>query len=530
MKKSSRKKKLNPDQTELFLDTDARPLFWPPNEDFPLNIPSQKRTVLKQVNTDIKDSDDYLIATGFTSLSHIIDSFGKNELTSHLDSTKIILGWEPNVFKRKTWGKSDLKNEIKDYWLEQGYSIFKGGNVIKIIELIKAKKIQFKILDHLHAKIYVGNKHVILGSANFSINGLKQQQEANIRIMDSPEGTTEHYQYDSIRQIAENFYRQGADYTEDIIKLLQQLLSLVSWQEALARAITELVDGNWFDELPELHEKISSISLWPLQQTSLLQAFYVLQNQGCVLIANPTGSGKTKLIGTLYISLFYWLWETGRKNKANALIICPPIVTSNWDKELLDVKFTYSSPLSMGLLSHNKSSNYQNTLKRIQLANILIIDEAHNYLNIKSLRSESISKHLSDYVILSTATPINKKAKDLLRLIEILDIDNLNDNELEQFKRLKKTKSLQNESDLGNLRTYIQKFMVRQTKNQIKEFIKHEPEKYINKFGIPCQYPEAINNTYDTGESEEDKEIANKINELADQLKGLLYLRKLEFS
>lgn len=154
--------------TQLKFDFDNLPLEWPPNYLFPLNIKAENRTVLQEIDKDIGASDKYLIVTGFTSLGHLVDMFGSGGINEDLSLVRIVLGWEPNVYKRKTWGRVNLEKEIKEYWLERGYSIFKGGNVIRTIELIKVGKIQFRISDHLHAKIYVGNTHAILGSANFS--------------------------------------------------------------------------------------------------------------------------------------------------------------------------------------------------------------------------------------------------------------------------------------------------------------------------------------------------------------------------
>ena len=50
-----------------------------------------------------------------------------------------------------------------------------------MIEKIKSGLVTFRIYDRLHAKIYVFDHSVILGSANFSKNGLTRQYEANLR-------------------------------------------------------------------------------------------------------------------------------------------------------------------------------------------------------------------------------------------------------------------------------------------------------------------------------------------------------------
>ena len=354
---------------------------------------------------------------------------------------------------------------------------------------------------------------------------MTKQQEANIRVPNHAFDLYTRKEYESIKQIANNFYERGQDYTDGIQDLLRQLLRVTGWEEALARAIKELLEGPWFKEFPELYEKLNQIPLWPSQRYALGQAIYILQNQGCALIADPTGSGKTKLITTLQLLLVHWLWETGRKNKSYPLIICPPLVQDTWRQEGIDAKFMQTSPISTGLLSYARNSSSKSILKGIEVANILTIDEAHHFLNATSHRSRKIAKHNSDFIILSTATPISRKAKDLLRLIEILDVDNLSDEDLKTFKKLRRGRTLK-EEELTDLRSYVSKFLVRRTKAELKKLIKDAPEQYKDRNGNLCQYPETKNEVYDTGETEQDRHIAAEIAARAKELKGLVYLGK----
>src|SRR5262249_27827803 len=156
------------------------------------------------------------------------------------------------------------------------------------------------------------------------------------------------------------------------------------------------------------------------------RAMKIIQDQGRVLVADPTGSGKTKFATALAYTMFHWLWENGRKDRSNALIICPKQVMDNWEKEQEHFKL-YNKIESMGRLSLGSDKNQRVLQKAIQNSDILVIDEAHNYLHPMSNRSKAINPKGSSHVILSTATPINKKVDDLLRLIELLDIDNLSD-------------------------------------------------------------------------------------------------------
>ncbi|MHA4894644.1 SNF2-related protein [Pedobacter sp. PWIIR3] len=524
-------KKQSSSQSLIDFDNPISPLLsWPDNSIFPLNIKdfTSKRTVLSEIWRDINNSSEYLIVTGFTSLSHLIELFGRKADFEKLKHVRIVLGFVPEIRTRKLWKSVELEREVKDYWAEQSYSLANGSEVINLIELIKNGKIAFKFSDRLHAKLYIGESHAILGSANFSKNGTTIQDEANIRIENNKKRRFEQDQYHDVKRIGENFYTLGRNFNDQIIEMLHQLLKITTWKEALARAISELIDKPWLKDIPELQTKLNSLKLWPSQRLGLGQALYILQTQGCVLIADPTGSGKTKMISSLQLVLYHWLWETGRKNRSYAITICPPLVKESWSREFVDVEFSQSSQISLGALSYPKGRNYSSLLKEIRIANILVVDEAHNFLNSQSNRSANVGLHTSDNIILATATPINKKPKDLIRLIELLGVDNLNDDELSKFRDLKRQRSLKrNTPAFNSLRTYIEKFLVRRTKLQLNELIDQSPEEYVNRSGNRCRYPKNIPEKYETGETGSDIQIAADINLAIENLRGILYLQDL---
>lgn len=500
---------------------------WPLQKDFPINNDTHDRTVKSVLLGDIATSPDYLIVTGFTSLANLIEIFGTANYQNFL-KLRVVLGFEPEIINRKKWPTYNLVTEVKNYWLRQGISIILGGAVLNLIERINSNQFEFRLLDKLHAKIYVGRDHAILGSANFSKNGITKQQEANIRVAASGD-IKEEYQYKETKLLAENFFDLAEAYNDKLIDLLNKLLKDVTWQEALARAVAEITEGEWLKEYPELYQAVINTELWPTQRMGLSKAMYVIQNQGNVLIADPTGSGKTKLCTALAYTLFHWLLANGKKHISNALIISPKQILDNWQKEEKSFKI-FNNIKSMGILSTGKEKTKKQVQLDIDKASILIIDEAHNYLNRSSIRSRSISSAGSSHIILSTATPINKKAEDLLRLIELLDIDNLSDEDLDEYIKLASSPvKIYDESYINKLRSYINQFIVRRTKRTLNDFIDKEPEKYHNNDGKLCKYPKAISTTYKTGETDTDKEIAKQIKDLCSKLKGINYLQKIKY-
>lgn len=507
-------------------DYDFR-IRWPDQEKFPINEETQGLNVRSILSKDIQTSENFLIITGFTSLSNLVETFGTKDYEL-LKSTRIVIGFDVDERVSRKLVHYSLQAEIKEYWLKQGVSIKLCGPILNIIEKVKNKEISFRVKKRLHAKIYVGDEYAILGSSNFSKSGLTYQREANIRVGKNND-ETENLQYKAFKQLAENHFELADDYNGEIIELLTKLLKDATWEEALARAIAEILESKWMKDFPVLYQAIVNTELWPSQKIGIARAMGIIQDQGNVLLADPTGSGKTKFATTLAYTLFHWLGENGYKDRSNALVIAPKQVVENWENE--DSRFTLSNKIeSMGKLSNSKGKNIDKLQKEIEKVDILIVDEAHNYLNWKSKRSLRIRPKRSAHIILSTATPINRRPDDLLRLIEILDIDNLSDIDLDDYIELRKRKNKTIDANhLNKLRSYVNQFIVRRTKQELNKMIERDSKAYKNSNGHYCKYPKAIAETYSTGETKRDKEIAREIHELLTQLKGINYLQKLSF-
>lgn len=498
----------------------------PPQDKFPLNIGLQGRTVKDILLQDIRSSEEYIIITGFTSLANLIEILGSVSYPN-LKKLKVVIGYDPDERVSKRLPHYSLPAEIKNYWLKQNVSIKLCGPILNLIHKIQEQEFDFKVKDKLHAKIYVGNDSAVLGSSNFSKSGIVFQTEANIRVQ-SLVSHEEDEQFQAIKQIADYFYEIAEDYNKSLIELLHKLLKDATWEEAIARAIAEILESKWMKDYPALYQALINNELWPSQRIGIASAMRIIQDRGRVLIADPTGSGKTKFATALAYTLFYWLWENGLKDRSNALIISPKQVMDNWEREQHSFKRLFNKIESMGRLSQGSEKVQKQLQKEIAEVDILVVDEAHNFLHRGSNRSRAINPKGSTHVILSTATPINKKAEDLLRLIELLDIDNLSNDDLRTYLELrKKRKRGFDNQQLDKLKVYINKFIIRRTKKELNRMIEREPDRYTNWFGNLCKYPKAITDTYITGETHPDKKIVIQIKSLITELKGINYLKRL---
>jgi len=400
--------------------------------------------------------------------------------------------------------------------MEQGISILSGRGITRLIDAIDQGKVRFYESRQLHAKFYVGDTMALLGSSNFSQMGLHHQREANVRFK-----ATEA-DYDALLAIAERFRDEATDCSDSIRALLYDLLQFVTWPEALARAAAELLEGEWITRYPDIARLLDSQSLWPHQEQAIAQGLWILDTRGSVLIADATGSGKTRLGTHLLYSLMNRLWSRGQGPRTNTTVVCPPQVVDNWSLEMHNAPGQSLEAVSHGLLSQGTRRN--RLAEQIKQTNILFLDEAHNYLATGSNRSEVIASSVADYTGLLTATPLNRGPKDLLRMIELMGLDTLSDDEFKTYKTLAHQPGRLEPAQIEDLRTIVGQYTIRRTKDDLNRFVEHEPSGYRDANGRLCQYPKHNCTTYDTGETEADRRLAAEISNYASQLRGLQWI------
>ncbi len=498
---------------------------WPVAERYPLNVSGA--SVRKTVVADLRASESPLVITGYASLDQIIELIAKSG-----DETKVrvMLGNEPFPSYREQFvvGGRAFPEEVQRYWLAKGISLRRSAQLVECIEALDSGRIEARYLSDreqvLHAKVYATEQSVTLGSSNFTRAGLERNLEANTRF--TPQAEPRRYR--ELVQVAENYWSMGTDYSAALKALLRSLLQFVTWQEALARACAELLEGEWADEyigralLPE------EVSLWPSQKQGIAQALYVLSRQGSVLVADATGSGKTRLGAHLIRAVQDQIAGSGRLRRGRAVMVCPPAVQENWDAEARLVD-TSIETVSHGKLSWAKKGRHEDLTDSLRRGQILCVDEGHNFLNLQSNRTQSLLRNMADHVLVFTATPINRSVVDLLRIVDLLGADNLEEETLNAFKRMLGAQNINRsltEDELKVLRAEIQKFTVRRTKRTLNTLIGRQPAAYVDRNGRPCRFPKHRSKLYQLHESDSDRAIAGRIRELADDLYAVTHFTK----
>ena len=260
----------------------------------------------------------------------------------------------------------------------------------------------------------------------------------------------------------------------------------------------------------------------------MAQAMWILENMGSVLVADATGSGKTRMGARLIRALLHHIVRTGRVRTGLPVLLTPPAVEDIWQSEAMENGVGVQT-YSHGLLSRPNTTNGKLVGEAVRRAQILAVDEAHNFLSMASVRTRQLHRNVADHVLLFTATPLNRGPQDLLAIIDILGADNFDPKVLEIVDRVWRTHGARLEDisrgELEVLKNAIQRFTVRRTKTALNRLIDTEPDKYTDRFGKPCRYPKHLPVAYPCDESEDDCQLARQIRAECDGLLGLTALQ-----
>jgi len=501
---------------------------WPSQQRFPVNHGGSR--VGEVLWGDLVESSSPLVVAGFASIGELIEllaAWGAKQTGRR--PARLLFGNEPFGSAAKSFAdpKVSFTEEVRDYWLEHNVSVLMSAKLLRAIELVETKRVEVRCLTGqrpLHAKIYVGADAATLGSSNFTGNGLRLQAEANARF---ERRSDEGERFDDLRRVAENFWSAAEDWHAEFLEILRELLREVSWQEALARACAELLEGEWATRYVGAGS-LETQTLWPSQRSGIAQALWIIENVGSVLVADATGSGKTRMGAHLVRAVRDRLWSTGRIRRDITVLVCPPAVLGTWRSEGLKAGAPMV-PVSQGILSRGQGDDASIEQQSVRGAQLLAVDEAHNFLNSGSKRTMAIREHLADHVMLFTATPISRGAGDLLDLVALLGPDNFEDRTLEVLQRLDRpgggASDVMSTEEAALVRREIARFVLRRTKSQINGLVDRSPDDYVHpQSGRVCRYPTHEPRVYETAETDADSAAADAIRSIGEELLGLALL------
>jgi Helicase conserved C-terminal domain/SNF2-related domain len=504
---------------------------WPSGARFPFNRAGAR--VRDHVRPDLLGSPHPLVVAGYASVAALVDLVADWAAHDGRDAgggqVRLLLGAEPFPTMRRSFASSQVAftEEVRTYWEEKGISLRLSAKVLSAIQLIDDRRFVARYVHGqtgLHAKIYAGAEAATLGSSNFTDAGLVSQLEANARFSRAEEPGRFH----ELWTIAEHLWDIGQPWNVELRALLEHLLRVVSWDEALAQACADLLEGQWARRYLD-DAGHGGATLWPSQRAGIAQALWITENVGSALIADATGSGKTRMGAHLVRAVRDRMWSTGRARRDLAVVVCPPAVEQTWRREAITAGVNIQT-ISHGLLSRGGGEVPRVEQDAVRGSQILAVDESHNFLNRDSNRTRQLRDSQPDHVLLFTATPINRGPSDLLQLVGLLGADNFEDETLDVLRRLDRRRGndqVLSAAEVDLLRREIQRFTVRRTKTLLNELVDREPDAYADPLTARvCRYPRHDASTYVTGESAGDEAVADAIRAITADLVGIAQLER----
>lgn len=281
-----------------------------------------------------------------------------------------------------------------------------------------AAKVYTGDANYFHAKSYLffnradsPDGKAIVGSSNFSRNGLMGNTELNVLSMDN---------FNALRNWFDSIWdsEEVREFSPELIKAVQSKLPQV-----LAASQYKPVTETYYDYANIFAKPYSDLntgadwvkSLYPHQQHGVTEIEDKLNTFGTAVLADGVGLGKTRTAaGIIRMEIKY-------HNCRQVLIIADKKLNDQWREELAVVGITAKSyqQITREKFTYLGKADLDQIAANIDL---VIIDEAH--LGLKNRKSQAYRKlqyvfdqsHERIKGLLLTATPWNNSREDVLNL------------------------------------------------------------------------------------------------------------------
>jgi superfamily II DNA or RNA helicase len=289
--------------------------------------------------------------------------------------------------------------------------------------------------------------HAVLGSSNFTINGLGLGDSANIELNMVVDGDrdredllswfnelwddsalTEDVREEVLRALEASYAHADPEfiYFKTLLHLFGDFLSDQANEEALIQQTAFEQTAIWR-------------TLYDFQRDGLRAVLAKIEKHGGCILADSVGLGKT------FTALAVIKWF--EKRNKNVLVLCPKKLRENWT-DYLASNNSEMNPLredrfGYTVLSHTDLSREKGRVGDIDLARIewgnydlVVIDESHNFRS--AARNKSANGRRSRYerlmddvikagprtkVLLLSATPVNNDLSDLKAQLDLISTD-----------------------------------------------------------------------------------------------------------
>lgn len=389
--------------------------------------------------SDLAKSFD--IATGYFEIGSLLEL---DEKWQKLDKIRILMGDETTRRTRavlldavKTRAAKQLDGSIE---ADKEKNPFLKG-VPAIVKALESGKIECRVYSKnkfhakayiTHAKMEVVGAQALVGSSNFTRPGLTQNVELNIQVQSGRE----------VAQLQEWFdehWKDAKDITEDIVKVIARHTYEFKPFDIYAKAMQEFFKGHEMtaSEWEESNSKMF-FQLDRYQKEAYWALMKIARQHGGAFLCDGVGLGKT-FVGLMLIERL--VLHEGKR----VVLFAPKGAKEGvWEPHLTDLLphiggIGGSADFSnLAVFSHtdlNRKGDFPERFKRIaELADVVIIDEAHHFRNPGKQGDSEIGEERSRYyrlydllddkvrpktLFMLTATPINNRLSDFRHMAEL---------------------------------------------------------------------------------------------------------------
>jgi len=368
-------------------------------------------------------SKSFDIATGYFEIGSLLGLDGK---WNKLEKIRILMGDEVSKRTRQAFeeGLSTVKGRLDDSLEEEKKENDFLTGVPAIVEAIRSKQIECKMYrkKKFHAKTYITHSKfdvvgsaALVGSSNFTMPGLTQNIELNIQI---------RREVELLQQWFERHWKDAEDVTPDILNIIERHTRQYTPFEIYAKSLHEFFKGHELTESEWELEKSKIYSILDQYQKEGYHAMMKISSRyNGAFLCDGVGLGKT-FIGLMLLERLLL-----RDNKRVVLIVPKSARKPVWEAKIKKyIPEVLNGFLPFRIINHTDLTrtaagdvDWPEIINNIKSqAEVIIIDESHNFRNISTDRYDILFDLCEDkQIFLLTATPVNNTLLDLQHQIEL---------------------------------------------------------------------------------------------------------------
>ncbi len=380
------------------------------------------------------------VATGFFEIGSLLALDGKWQ---GLEKIRVLMGAETTHRTRRALLDSVRSRAVEI--LNQSIEYDKQDNpflhgVPAVLEGLRRGQIECRIYDKgkfhaktsiTHAKLAVVGSQALVGSSNFTKPGLTENIELNVQIQSAREVS-------QLQEWFEAHWKEAKEVTDAVIETVERHIRLHSPFEVYAKALQEFFRGHeltateWDETKSRMFHHLDRY-----QQEAYWGLMKIARQHGGAFLCDGVGLGKT-FVGLMLIERL--VLHEGRR----VALFAPKAAKEGvWEPHLKEwlphiggvgSRADFSN---LAVFSHtdlSRKGDFPARFQRIaELADVVIIDEAHHFRNPGSRGSDNgrePSRYYRLYDLLDnsvrrktlfmlTATPINNRLSDFRHMVEL---------------------------------------------------------------------------------------------------------------